>query len=85
MTFNNCIQNIVRAANDGCNCTAGYDIRVSYNLIDQFESAMEATGSTQRILVAIEVAYDLASDNPGRWAEPGLFKKFVDEPLAYAV
>ena len=68
--YNNCIANIVRASDMACNCSAGADVREGYNLIAQFEKASielakrDAVGSN-RIFVAAEVAYDLASDSPG--------------------
>jgi len=87
--FNNCVSNVVRNQDESCNCSSSQDVRVGYNLIDQFESASLAVASsstsssstTNTLFIAAEVAYDLASDAPGRWAEQGLFKKFVDELL----
>lgn len=79
--YNNCISNVVRNPDYGCNCTAGEDVRQAYGLIDQFEQASVNGSTSNRIFVAIEVAYDQANDSPGRWAEPNLFKSFVQELL----
>lgn len=79
--YENCIRNIVRNIADACNCSAGQDIRDAYNLIDQFERASVTANSINRIFVAAEVEYDKASDNPGRWADEGLFRAFLEELL----
>jgi len=79
--YENCIRNIVRRSEDACNCSAGQDIRDAYNLIDQFERASIDTNKTNRLFVAAEVEYDQASDNPGRWAEEGLFRAYLEELL----
>ncbi len=54
--------NIVRKSDQGCNCSANSDVRVSYNLIEQFELASLAAGTTDSLFIAAEVAYDQASD-----------------------
>jgi len=79
--YNNCIVNIVRKQEDACNCSTGEGIREAYDLIGQFERAAVYTMKSNRIFVAIEVAYDEANDDPGRWAEPNLFHNFMQELL----
>jgi len=80
--YNNCIDNVVRSPNLSCNCTAHEDVRVGYGLIEQFESAATQQEKSHSLLVVAEVAYDLASDAPGRWAEGGLFRAYLDELLS---
>ncbi len=78
--YYNCIRNIVREKEEGCNCSANGPMRESYNLINQFEKAVTERGSkTNQLFIAAEVAYDQANDSPGRWAEDGLFKSFLNE------
>jgi hypothetical protein len=84
--FNNCISNCVLSEQYGCNCSVGGDHRVGYNLTDSFEAAAQASRSgspdstlAQSLFVAIEVAYDQASSDPGAWATPGLFANFISE------
>ncbi len=79
--YDNCIQNVVRAPQAACNCSASHDIRVGYDLIAQFEDAARLGGLSNTLLVVAEVAYDQANDSPGRWKEEGMFKKFLDELL----
>jgi hypothetical protein len=79
--YDNCIANIVRKQEYACNCSVGGGIREAYNLIDQFERAAVDSSYTNRLFVAVEVAYDEANDDPGRWAEPNLFRSFVQELL----
>jgi hypothetical protein len=79
--YENCIQNIVRDPQDACNCSVGKEVRDAYGLIDQFERASVDSGVSNRLFVAAEVEYDKASDNPGRWAEKGLFRAFLEELL----
>jgi hypothetical protein len=79
--YENCIRNIVRSTADACNCSTGNDVRDAYNLIDQFERASVDSESSNRLFVAAEVAYDQANDDPGRWAEAGVFRSFLDELL----
>jgi len=82
--YNNCIANVVRSPRLSCNCTAHTDVRVGYGLIEQFESAAAADhqAKSHNLLVVAEVAYDAASDAPGRWADKGLFKAYLDELLS---
>src|SRR3989338_579208 len=83
--FHNCIENCVLPTISGCNCTAGAQHRDAYSLLDQFAEASANSSNTfqlQTIFVAIEVAYDQASSDPGRWATPGLFAAFLDELLS---
>ena len=72
--YNNCIRNIVRDNIMSCNCSENGDVRVSYDLLTQFERSCQHidivnpdTLLTNRIFVAMEVEYDKASDNPGEY------------------
>ena len=82
--FHNCVQNCVLPTASGCNCSVSGDKSQAYGLIDAFESAASADGSRNSLFVAIEVAYDEASSDPGLWAQPGLFASFLTELLANA-
>lgn len=88
--YSNCIQNMVRPTDLGCNCTVGQDVREAYNLINQFEDAAVETqkrdASNQqkalnRLFVAAEVAYDQANDSPGKWATQNVFRNYLNELL----
>ena len=80
--YYNCIRNIVRRPEDQCNCSAGGQIREGYDLIGQFERACKGRGSLcSSLFVAAEVAYDQANDSPGKWANEGMLKAFLDELL----
>ncbi len=64
--YYNCIANIVRSSDMGCNCSVGQDVRSAYGLIDQFERAStHQPGLRGWVFVAAEVAYDQANDSPG--------------------
>jgi hypothetical protein len=79
--YYNCIRNIVRPTTDACNCSTAGAVRDAYDLIGQFERAVQAVGEPANnwLFVAAEVAYDQASDSPGKWANTGMFKDFIDE------
>jgi hypothetical protein len=79
--YYNCIRNIVRPTTDACNCSTGGAVRDAYDLIGQFERAVQAVGEPANnwIFVAAEVAYDQANDSPGKWSNTGMFKDFIDE------
>ena len=85
--FHNCIENVVLPGASGCNCSSDGAYDSAYGLIDSFEAAAtagtaEGSAVSQSLLVAIEVTYDEASSDPGRWAVPGLFAAFVTELLS---
>jgi len=78
--YYNCIQNIVLAVEKACNCSKNQDVRTSYNLIEQFESATRHTKKNW-LFIAAEVAYDQANDSPGKWSLENQFKLYLDEVL----
>jgi len=81
--YHNCVENIVRLENESCNCSASQNVRVGYNLISQFDEAVSKAPQLQHtVFIASEVAYDQANDSPGKWAEEGIFKSFIEEALA---
>lgn len=89
--FSNCVQNMVRPTDLGCNCSADTDVREAYNLINQFEEASveiqkrNSNNDQEKVLnhlfVAAEVAYDQTSDSPGKWATQNVFRDFLNELL----
>lgn len=84
--FQNCIENCVLPTACGCNCSTGQPHRDAYSLFDQFAAVANNVSESstlfhQFIFVAIEVAYDEATSDPGHWADPGLFKSFLVELL----
>ena len=82
--FYNCIENCVLPTPSGCNCSADSAHRDAYGLLDQFASAASNRSNpraAQSIFVAIEVAYDQASSNPGGWGNPLQFSQFLAELL----
>ncbi len=67
--YYNCIRNIVRPNDQGCNCSNGGAVRDAFDLIGQFERAASAVGPNRGnnwIFVAAEVAFDQANDSPGK-------------------
>lgn len=83
--YQNCIQNIVRATDSGCNCSVGQDVRDAYNLIEQLASIdpnrISVNDPVNLLFVAAEVAYDQSNDNPGRWAQQNVFREYLNELL----
>ena len=88
--FHNCAANCALPEASGCNCSigGGRGSNQAYGLIDSFEAAAAAGAGgagapvAQSLLVAVEVAYDEASSDPGNWTEPGMFAAFVADVLA---
>jgi hypothetical protein len=85
--FHNCIQQCVLPQQSSCNCSVNGARTSSYGLLDSFQAAAEASkargdnGIAQSIFLALEVAYDQASSDPGKWAVPGMFSQFLQELL----
>lgn len=80
--FHNCVSNCALPAAAACNCSAGGDHNQAYGLIDSFAAAAAAPGAAPALFLALEVAYDQASSDPGAWAQPGLFAAFLADALA---
>ncbi len=72
--WSNCARNVVGSLDTSC--TPGAGRRRSYALAAQ----LEASGKNA-ILVVPELAYDRASGDPGRLADPGQLQALVDETL----
>lgn len=79
--WHNCVQNAVLPTAYGCNCSVDGAPCQAYGLVDSFEAAAVAGPTAQSLLVAVEVAYDQASSDPGAWASPGVFQAFLQELL----
>jgi hypothetical protein len=73
--FDNCITNIVGETDTAC--TSGGTIRNAYSLAAQLEASHR-----NALLVAPEVAFDMASGNPGTLGTAGGFQALLDETLA---
>jgi len=75
--FHNCIQNCVRDLGKAISCTSGQPARSTYGIISQLEKSQ-----VRGILLAVEVAYDQASSNPGIFTQEGTWKDFIVEFLS---
>ena len=73
--FDNCIDNIVRAAGDECTPDGG--TRAAYALVDQMEAA-----NKNALLVCPELAFDQATGDPGQLGAAGGFRALLAETLA---
>jgi len=74
--FSNCVENIVRNAEDARPCTPGGPVRNASSLIRQ----MEASGKNA-ILLCPEVAFDQRSGDPGKLGTANGFRTLLGEVL----
>jgi hypothetical protein len=72
--FNNCVANVVGRA-DGP-CVDGGGARSALHLSDQLDTA-----GVNAILVAVQLAYDQATGDPGNLAQPDVFRDMLHELL----
>ena len=70
--FDNCVENVLGSTNTAC--TPGGAKRTALHLADQ----LDASGANA-ILVAVEIAFDKATGNPGALVEKGRLRALLDE------
>lgn len=70
--FYNCVENAIGATDTPC--TSGGPARVAHHLSEQLDAAR-----VNSLLIAVEIAYDQASGNPGALATTGGLRALLDE------
>jgi hypothetical protein len=70
--FYNCVDNVLRSTD--AECTAGGGARTGLAVAEQLDAA-----GVNALLVAVELAYDQASDDPGDLAQLGELRAMLDE------